>query len=62
MENCTAICTRQPLIASYRFLREATGTGPPTESKGCSMCGEFCAIKTVERELKNGIVPDELPP
>ncbi len=25
---------------------------PPTESKVCSMCGEFCAIKTVEEALK----------
>ncbi len=25
---------------------------PPTESQVCSMCGEFCAIKTVEDALK----------
>ncbi|MEF9476266.1 MAG: phosphomethylpyrimidine synthase ThiC, partial [Candidatus Mariimomonas ferrooxydans] len=25
---------------------------PPTESEVCSMCGEFCAIKTVEKALK----------
>ncbi len=25
---------------------------PPTESEVCSMCGEFCAIKTVEEALK----------
>jgi phosphomethylpyrimidine synthase len=25
---------------------------PPTESNVCSMCGEFCAIKTVEEALK----------
>ncbi len=25
---------------------------PPSESQVCSMCGEFCAIKTVERALK----------
>ncbi len=25
---------------------------PPTESDVCSMCGEFCAIRTVERALK----------
>ncbi len=25
---------------------------PPAESKVCSMCGEFCAIKTVEEALK----------
>jgi phosphomethylpyrimidine synthase len=27
---------------------------PPTESEVCSMCGEFCAIKTVEAALKKG--------
>ncbi len=25
---------------------------PPTESEVCSMCGEFCAIRTVERALR----------
>ncbi|GER93249.1 hypothetical protein A45J_0985 [hot springs metagenome] len=25
---------------------------PPTLNKVCSMCGEFCAIKTVERALQ----------
>ncbi|MHB8880323.1 MAG: phosphomethylpyrimidine synthase ThiC [Thermodesulfovibrionales bacterium] len=25
---------------------------PPTENEVCSMCGEFCAIRTVERALK----------
>lgn len=25
---------------------------PPTETEVCSMCGEFCAIRTVERALK----------
>jgi len=25
---------------------------PPTESEVCSMCGEFCAMRTVERALK----------
>ncbi len=25
---------------------------PPTDSEVCSMCGEFCAIRTVERALK----------
>ena len=25
---------------------------PPTESEVCSMCGEFCAIKTVENALR----------
>ncbi|RMG73293.1 MAG: phosphomethylpyrimidine synthase ThiC [Nitrospirae bacterium] len=34
-----------------RRYREAV---PPTESEVCSMCGEFCAIKTVERALKKG--------
>ena len=28
---------------------------PPTESEVCSMCGEFCAIRTVERALKKKI-------
>ncbi|MCX8030119.1 MAG: phosphomethylpyrimidine synthase ThiC [Thermodesulfovibrionales bacterium] len=32
-----------------RFLREQI---PPTLSDVCSMCGEFCAIKTVERVLR----------
>jgi len=32
-----------------RRLREAV---PPAEKDVCSMCGEFCAIKTVERALK----------
>jgi phosphomethylpyrimidine synthase len=27
---------------------------PPTDSEVCSMCGEFCAIRTVERALKAG--------
>jgi phosphomethylpyrimidine synthase len=27
---------------------------PPSESQVCSMCGEFCAIKTVEEALKKG--------
>ena len=26
---------------------------PPTDSEVCSMCGEFCAMRTVERALKN---------
>jgi phosphomethylpyrimidine synthase len=25
---------------------------PPTESEVCSMCGEFCAIRTVEEALR----------
>lgn len=32
-----------------RSLRAET---PPTEADVCSMCGEFCAIRTVERALK----------
>ncbi|MDA8155018.1 MAG: phosphomethylpyrimidine synthase ThiC [Actinomycetota bacterium] len=32
-----------------RRYREQT---PPSEAQVCSMCGEFCAIKTVERALK----------
>jgi phosphomethylpyrimidine synthase len=32
-----------------RSLRAET---PPTETEVCSMCGEFCAIRTVERALK----------
>ncbi len=31
-----------------RYRQEA----PPQESEVCSMCGEFCAIRTVERALK----------
>ncbi len=27
---------------------------PPTETEVCSMCGEFCAIRTVERALRKG--------
>ncbi len=27
---------------------------PPTESEVCSMCGEFCAIRIVEKALKKG--------
>lgn len=33
-------------------VREWRGQVPPTISEVCSMCGEFCAIKTVERALK----------
>jgi phosphomethylpyrimidine synthase len=33
----------------YRYRSEA----PPQESEVCSMCGEFCAIKTVERALRS---------
>jgi len=33
-------------------VREWRAETPPTESDVCSMCGEFCAIRTVERALK----------
>ncbi|MDI6801440.1 MAG: phosphomethylpyrimidine synthase ThiC [Thermodesulfovibrionales bacterium] len=33
-------------------VREWRGEVPPTLQEVCSMCGEFCAIKTVERALQ----------
>ncbi len=33
-------------------VRERRGETPPTVNEVCSMCGEFCAIKTVERALQ----------
>ncbi len=33
-------------------VREWRGQVPPTMNEVCSMCGEFCAIKTVERALR----------
>lgn len=33
-------------------VRERRAQAPPAEKDVCSMCGEFCAIKTVERALK----------
>ncbi len=33
-------------------VREWRSQIPPTEQDVCSMCGEFCAIRTVERALK----------
>lgn len=33
-------------------VREWRAEVPPTETEVCSMCGEFCAIRTVERALK----------
>lgn len=33
-------------------VRERRGQVPPSMSEVCSMCGEFCAIKTVERALQ----------
>ncbi|PKL50261.1 MAG: phosphomethylpyrimidine synthase [Nitrospira bacterium HGW-Nitrospira-1] len=36
-------------------VREWRAEIPPTESEVCSMCGEFCAIRTVERALKKGV-------
>jgi phosphomethylpyrimidine synthase len=35
-------------------VREWRAEVPPTEAEVCSMCGEFCAIRTVERALKKG--------
>ncbi len=35
-------------------VREWRAEVPPTETEVCSMCGEFCAIRTVERALKKG--------
>lgn len=32
-------------------VKERRGQVPPTVNEVCSMCGEFCAIKTVERAL-----------
>lgn len=34
------------------MVREWRSEVPPTEQEVCSMCGEFCAIRTVERALK----------
>ncbi len=34
------------------MVREWRSEVPPTEQDVCSMCGEFCAIRTVERALK----------
>ena len=36
-------------------VREWRAEIPPTESEVCSMCGEFCAIRTVERALHKKI-------
>lgn len=36
-------------------VRELRAEIPPTEDEVCSMCGEFCAIRTVERALKKGV-------
>lgn len=33
-------------------VRQWRSDVPPTEQEVCSMCGEFCAIRTVERALK----------
>ncbi len=35
-------------------VREWRAEIPPTEQEVCSMCGEFCAIRTVDRALKKG--------
>jgi phosphomethylpyrimidine synthase len=34
------------------LVKSRRASVPPTESKVCSMCGDFCAIKTVEEALK----------
>jgi phosphomethylpyrimidine synthase len=34
------------------MVRQWRAEVPPTEQEVCSMCGEFCAIRTVERALK----------
>ncbi|HCC69231.1 MAG TPA: phosphomethylpyrimidine synthase [Nitrospiraceae bacterium] len=36
-------------------VRQWRAEAPPAEKEVCSMCGEFCAIRTVERALKKGI-------
>jgi phosphomethylpyrimidine synthase len=33
-------------------VRTWRSEAPPSEQDVCSMCGEFCAIRTVERALK----------
>ncbi|NOZ25570.1 MAG: phosphomethylpyrimidine synthase ThiC [Nitrospirae bacterium] len=33
-------------------VRRYRSEAPPTETEVCSMCGEFCAIRTVEKALK----------
>ncbi|NWF75928.1 MAG: phosphomethylpyrimidine synthase ThiC [Nitrospirae bacterium] len=35
-------------------VRKWRSEAPPSEQDVCSMCGEFCAIRTVERALKKG--------
>ena len=35
-------------------VRQWRSETPPTEQEVCSMCGEFCAIRTVERALRKG--------
>ncbi len=37
-------------------VRQGREQAPPTEKEVCSMCGEFCAIKTVERALNKEAV------
>jgi phosphomethylpyrimidine synthase len=37
-------------------VREWRGQVPPTVNEVCSMCGEFCAIRTVERALQKNDV------
>jgi phosphomethylpyrimidine synthase len=38
-------------------VREWRAEIPPTETEVCSMCGEFCAIRTVERALRKAEGP-----
>lgn len=33
-------------------IKKLRAETPPSEQEVCSMCGEFCAIKTVERALR----------
>ncbi len=40
------------LSLNPELIKRRRAEGPPTESQVCSMCGEFCAIKTVEEALR----------
>jgi phosphomethylpyrimidine synthase len=40
------------LSLNPKKVREWRAEVPPTEQEVCSMCGEFCAIRTVERALR----------
>ncbi len=41
-------------------VRKLRAEVPPSEDEVCSMCGEFCAIRTVERALKIGSKCDQV--